>query len=99
MFRKLIAIAMALLINVVVLAWFHAWSANIVATAEPATTGRVPTLPTIQVRPTRAQLDALRRERVVLPVTSGVAPAEIGMGALVMPFYSFAGADAAERAG
>lgn len=92
MFRKLIAIVLALLINCAVLAWFHAWSTNVVATAAPASTqvGKVLTLPGITVRPTRAQMDALRRERA--PSGSArIAPAGGGMQALVMPFYSFAG--------
>ena len=98
MFRKLIAIVLALLINCVVLAWFHAWSTNAVATAAPTATqvGKVLTLPRITVRPTHAQLEALRRERA--PSGSArIAPAGGGMQALVMPFYSFA--DDAARAG
>ncbi|HJP97685.1 MAG TPA: hypothetical protein VJ862_03890 [Rhodanobacteraceae bacterium] len=97
MFRKLIAIVLAVLINCAVLAWFHAWSANAIVNAEPASTGVVLTLPTINVRPTRAQLDALRRERVS-PVTSSLVPADAGMRMLVMPFYSFAEADATASA-
>lgn len=91
MFRKLIAIVLALLINCAVLVWFHAWSANVVAAAAPASTqvGKVLTLPRITVRPTRAQMDALRRERA--PAGSArIAPAGGGMQALAMPFYSYA---------
>ena len=91
MFRKLIAIVLALLINCAVLAWFHAWSTTAVATTLPTSThvGKVLTLPRITVRPTRAQMDALRRERAPSG-SAGIAPAGGGMQALVMPFYSFA---------
>jgi hypothetical protein len=92
MFRKLIAIVLALLINCAVLAWFHTWSATAVATTVPASTqvGKVLTLPRITVRPTHAQMDALRRERAPSG-SAAIAPAGEGMQALVMPFYSFAG--------
>jgi len=96
MFRKLIAIALALMINAAVLVWFPAWSANSGATADPA--GKVLTLPTITVQPTRAQIDALRRERMS-PATSSLVPADAGMRTLVMPFYSFAPAGATESVG
>ena len=94
MFRKFIAIVLALLINCAVLAWFHAWSTNAVATTAPAAAqvGKVLTLPRITVRPTPEQMEALRRERA--PSGSArIAPAGGGMQALVMPFYSFAQAD------
>jgi hypothetical protein len=95
--RKLVAIVAAILINVAVLTWFHNWSSAVIANASPSQhTDQVVVLPTVTVRPSRAQIEMLRRER--RPVTSSVAPSGDGIRALVMPFYSFAQADATERA-
>ena len=63
MTHKLIAIVVAIAINVAVLAWFHAWSASVVASAAAAPMQRQPevTLPAINVHPSAAQLHALQR--------------------------------------
>jgi hypothetical protein len=94
--RKLVAIVAAILINVAVLAWFHSWSTAVLANAARSQhTDQVLVLPTVTVRPSRAQIEMLRRERK--PATSRVAPSgDGGIRALVMPFYSFAHADATE---
>ncbi|HEU0276881.1 MAG TPA: hypothetical protein VFQ95_03550 [Rhodanobacteraceae bacterium] len=67
--QKLVIIAIAIAINVVVLASFHAWSTAVVASAvQLQPTRPVVTLPVINVHPSAAQLRELRRE--------GVAPAQ-----------------------
>jgi len=100
MIRKLVAIVLSVAINCAVLVWFHAWSTAAVAQVlPPAGTQKAVVLPTITVRPTRAQIDALRRE-ARQPSTSSVTPAGgVGMQALVMPYYSFADEPAAADAG
>ena len=62
MIRKLIAIVAASAINCAVLAWFHTWSAGVVASAAAAAahTPTAVTLPVINVHPTAGQLRALR---------------------------------------
>lgn len=72
MIRKLISIVVAIAINVAVLAWFHAWSASVVASASVAPAQPLPavTLPVINVHPSAAQLHALQRGH-----TSGTLPA------------------------
>ena len=94
--RKLVAIVLAVLINCAVLAWFHTWSTAVAANAAQSQhTDQVLLLPTINVRPTRAQIEMLRRGHK--PATSRVAPsAAVGIQTLVMPFYSFAQADGTE---
>ncbi|HJR12029.1 MAG TPA: hypothetical protein VJ823_11540 [Rhodanobacteraceae bacterium] len=89
MIRKLIAITAAILINVAVLAWFHAWSSAAIASAAAASahTQPVVTLPVINVHPSADQLRQLRR------APGSPAPAQAGIGGvacLVMPYYSFA---------
>ncbi len=66
MFRKLIAIVVAVLINCAVLVWFHAWTSAMVANASPLPepARKVLMLPTINVYPSAGQLRALRRERL-----------------------------------
>ncbi|MBS0381901.1 MAG: hypothetical protein JSR56_05665 [Proteobacteria bacterium] len=63
--QKLIAIVAAILINCAALAWFNAVGAHAVASATPASADpAVVTLPTTTVRPTRAQLEMLRKELI-----------------------------------
>jgi hypothetical protein len=99
MLRKLIAIVLSIAINCAVLAWFHAWSTAAVAeVAPPPASRKVLVLPGITVRPTRAQLEALRRE--VPQATGSVAPSgDAGVQAPAMPYYSFADDPAAADAG
>lgn len=62
MMRKLIAIAIALALNAIVLTGFYVWSTDAVARAAPSQSeGTVRTLPEVTVRPTRAQIELLRR--------------------------------------
>lgn len=87
--QKLVAIVGAILINVAVLLWFHAWSATGVASAAPAASpGTVVTLPAVNVHPSAEQLRLLRTERPALP------PRQSSVGdaaaCLAMPYYSFA---------
>lgn len=85
--QKLVAIVVAILINVAVLGWFHAWSAAAVASAAARAPNaeKVVTLPVISVHPSAEQLRELRR---------GHAPAASKRGGqvacVVMPYYSFA---------
>ncbi|HEX7370621.1 MAG TPA: hypothetical protein VF284_10130 [Rhodanobacteraceae bacterium] len=90
MIRKCIAIAVAVLINVAVLGWFHAWSTGAVASAavKPASAAPVVTLPVITVRPSPAQLRELRLMRA--PAGSKQANAAAGPACLVRPYYAFA---------
>jgi hypothetical protein len=85
--QKLTAIVAAILINFAVLAWFHAWTTSLVASATPpAHADKVQVLPTINVYPTAEQLRAVRQVRA--------APKQADAGAQLacidMPFYSFA---------
>ncbi len=100
MIRKLVAIVLSIAINCAVLAWFHAWSTAAVAKVpSPPGSQKVWVLPAITVRPTRAQVEALRRE-APRPGTSSVMPSgDAGVQALVMPYYSFADEPAAADAG
>lgn len=91
MIRKLIAITAAILINCAVLAWFHAWSAAVVASAAPAP-GAAPaiiTLPVIHVHPSADQLRALRGEQSAVAVPPR-ADAGGQAACIEMPYYSFA---------
>jgi hypothetical protein len=62
MLRQLIAVVLAVLINCAVLASFYPWRTAAIAHVVPTeSAGSVVTLPTITVRPTRAQVEMLRR--------------------------------------
>lgn len=97
MIRKLIAIALAVLINAAVLAWFHAWSAAAVASAViPHARARdIVTLPMVTVHPSAAQMRQLRESRHA-PLAVTPDQASIGgiggdnAACMVMPYYSFA---------
>ncbi len=88
--QKLVIITVAIAINFAILAWFHAWSANVVADATvPATTTPVVTLPTTVVRPSAEQVRALREERMRLR-NPDQASIIAGAACMAMPYYSFA---------
>ncbi|TAN06253.1 MAG: hypothetical protein EPN36_04890 [Rhodanobacteraceae bacterium] len=90
MIRKLIAIAAAIAINCVVLAWFHAWGAAAVAKVDPpANTQKILTLPTLHVHPSAEQLRELRKERMQTAPEQASAGGG-GVACLAMPYYSFA---------
>lgn len=101
--RKSIAIVAAVAINLLALASFHAWSVGAMASAasasQPDPASVLITLPTITVRPTAAQMRALRHG--VRPKQASVVAATVtgGMQALVMPYYSFADRTHAAREG
>lgn len=87
--QKLIAIVVALAINVLALAWFHAWTNTLAAEAAAAAmqSDKVRVLPVIEVRPTAAQWRALR------PGSSAPAASRAGdarLACIDMPYYSFA---------
>jgi hypothetical protein len=90
--QKLVIIAVAVLINVLVLAGFHAWTVATVASAapHPAPVGKILTLPAIHVYPSAAQRHALGRSA---PTPSAPPQADAGGAAacIEMPFYSYAG--------
>ncbi|HEX5960681.1 MAG TPA: hypothetical protein VFY97_05485 [Rhodanobacteraceae bacterium] len=89
MIRKIVTIVAAIAINCAVLAWFHAWSAAVVAAATPPDSMReVVTLPVINVHPSAGQLRALRKARA--QATTDQANADGGIACLAMPYYSFA---------
>lgn len=101
--QKLIAIVIAIAINCIALAWFHAWSANAIAHAArraPGATARpIVTLPTISVHPTRAQLERLHHAPQVSASGLKVPVGGAGVQALAVPYDSFADASAAGHAG
>lgn len=88
--QKLVIIAVAIAINIAVLASFYAWSTAIVARGAQARPTRPDvTLPAITVRPSAAQLRALRNERpAAAPAQTRVSVDTSVNGA--MPYYSFA---------
>ena len=90
--QKLIAIIVAIAINVAVLGWFHAWSAATVANAAArgARADRVVTLPGINVHPDAEQLRELHRDRAPAPIEKNGAGGRVAC--VVMPYYSFASA-------
>jgi hypothetical protein len=96
MIRKLIAIILAIAINCGVLATLnHLSTVSVASAAPPATQAqRIVTLPTIRVTPTRAQMEQLRgtaAPHAPAAASSTTPPAgNVGMQALVMPYYSFA---------
>ncbi|HEX7326540.1 MAG TPA: hypothetical protein VF292_14510 [Rhodanobacteraceae bacterium] len=60
--RKLAIVAAAIAINVLVLAWFHAWTVSDVASATPPPPPNgVITLPTVNVHPSAQQWQLLHR--------------------------------------
>ena len=89
--QKLVIIAAAVLINVLVLAGFNAWTVATVsgAAAHPAPGEKILTLPAIRVSPTAEQLHALGR-----PAPAHDAPPRAdaggGVACVEMPFYSYA---------
>lgn len=89
--QKPVTIILAILINVAALAWFHDWSTSVAANAAAMQRAdKIVTLPTITVRPTRAQMELLQR-KATPDQTSTVIPSGDGsVQALVMPYYSFA---------
>jgi hypothetical protein len=89
--QKLIAIVAAIAINCAVLAWFHAWTSSVAASAAmPAVpVQKVVTLPAIHVHPSAAQLRAAGRTRVGA-ASGGQAGVAGNYLPLAMPYYSFA---------
>ena len=94
--QKTVSIVAAIAINVAVLAWFHAWSAGVAASAAAAhgQTSTIVTLPVISVHPSAAQLRQLH-ESGHAPQPATPDQASLGGGGnsaacLVMPYYSFA---------
>ncbi|HJR15031.1 MAG TPA: hypothetical protein VJ833_14195 [Rhodanobacteraceae bacterium] len=89
--QKLIAIVAAIAINCAVLAWFHAWTSSMVASAAvPALPmQKAVTLPAINVHPSVEQLRAVGRTRAGA-ASGGQAGAPVNYSALAMPYYSFA---------
>jgi hypothetical protein len=89
--QKLVIIAAAILINVLMLAGFNAWTVAAVASAaaHPAPGEKILTLPAIQVAPSAAQLRALGRSA---PGHAAPSQSNAGGGAacVEMPFYSYA---------
>lgn len=60
--RKLAIVIAAIAINVLVLAWFHAWTvAQVVSATPPPPPNGVITLPTVNVYPSAQQWHALHR--------------------------------------
>lgn len=105
MIRKLIAIILAVAINCGVLATLnHLSTVSVASAASPSTHAqKIVTLPTITVTPTRAQMDQLQRapaKHAPAAASSATPPAgDVGMQALVMPYYSFADQSDAQRNG
>lgn len=87
--QKLIAIVAAIAINCAVLAWFHAWTNSVVASATVPSTPKVVTLPAINVHPSAAQLRAAGRTHTGA-ASGGQASLSGNYSALAMPYYSFA---------
>ena len=90
MIRKLIAIVLGLAINAVILGWLFAAGGSAVQTAPAADAQPTVTLPTIEVRPSAAQLRELRVQRAQATRRPDVAAATQGAACLAMPYYSFA---------
>ena len=82
---KPLIFAAACLITVAGVAGIRAYAdtASRTAIPRPAEMDGIPTLPTIEVRPTRAQLEAVRRENAGIAAIGGAASFD-------MPYYSFA---------
>lgn len=105
MIRKFIAIILAIAINCGVLATLnHLSTVSVASVAPPATQAqKILTLPTIRVAPTRASAEQQHRVPAAhAPAAAGSAAPpvrEVGMQTLVMPYYSFADASGAARAG
>ncbi|MGN6790546.1 MAG: hypothetical protein ACTHJP_13590 [Rhodanobacteraceae bacterium] len=96
--QKLIAIVAAIAINCAVLAWFHAWTDSVVASATVPSASKVVTLPVINVHPSAAQLRAAGRVHMgAMP--GGQAGVSGNYSALAMPYYSFAVQPASRDAG
>ena len=96
--QKLIAIVAAILINCAVLAWFHAWTSSVVASATVPSASKVVTLPVINVHPSADQLRAVGRTRAGA-AAGGQAGAPGNYSALAMPYYSFAAQPVSRDAG
>lgn len=98
--QKLIAIVAAIAINCAVLAWFHAWTSSVAASAVvPAVPmQKVVTLPAINVHPSAEQLRAVGRTRAGA-ASGGQADVSGNYSALAMPYYSFAAQPSARGEG
>ena len=72
--QKLIAIVAAILINCAVLAWFHAWTSSVTASAvvPHGQARKIVTLPIVEVRPSAEQLRALQHTRAAVSGQRGV---------------------------
>lgn len=97
--QKLIAIVAAIAINCAVLAWFHAWTSSVVASATIPSASKVVTLPTINVHPSAAQLRAAGRGHAGAASGGGQAGIPGNDSALAMPYYSFAAQPTSRDAG
>lgn len=89
--NKLIAIAGAFLIASAAVVGIRAWanaSAHAMMLTPAAAVDDMQTLPAITVHPTRAQMDALRREKTTGAEQASAASSGGGV-AMDMPYYSF----------